>query len=489
MKRNVWIRPCKLIVILLLTAISAHGQLPAVTADHNRETASSSYSLQLVAELREIHAATLNSDYAFHELTVLTDKIGPRLSGSQQAQEAIDHVAGELQKLGLNVRLEKVMVPHWTRGDERAELVNFPGQISHVSQKIVLTALGGSVPTAGGGLDADVVVVNALEELEALDRTRIEGKIVVFNCRFDRQMAAEGFGIEAYRQASPCRVDGASAAARLGAVAVLVRSLGGANYRLPHTGFLKYAQDTPQIPAAAVAAEDADLIERLAREGPIHLRLILTPKTLPSVESYNVVADLKGSEHPEQIVLVSGHLDSWDLGTGAIDDAAGVAVAMQAVQILRRLNLRPKRTIRVVAWIGEEFGGLGGKAYVQEHATELANHIAAIESDHGAGHPLGFTFKAGPAIRSLLVPISSILQTSGAGLTRPTEDVETDISPLSDRGVPCFGLWQDGRTYFDYHHTAADTLDKIVPKELAENGAVMAVLAYALANAPGADSR
>jgi Zn-dependent M28 family amino/carboxypeptidase len=200
--------------------------------------------------------------------------------------------------------------------------------------------------------------------------------------------------------------------------------------------------------------------------------------------TFNVVADVKGSEHPEQIVIVSGHLDSWDLGTGAIDDGAGVVMAMQTVQILRKLNLHPKRTIRVIAWMGEEYGGIGGKAYANDHVTEIANHFAAIESDHGAGHPLGFSIKAKQTVRPLVDPVSRVLDSSGAGLIAFTEDIETDIAPLADAGVPCFGLWQDDRTYFNYHHTAADTLDKVAPKELAENVAIMAALAYALANLP-----
>lgn len=467
----------------LFAALAVNGQTNGAAPQDLRATATA-YSQKLQTDLRAIREASMTSDYALRELAILTDKIGPRLSGSQQAQDAIDHVAGELRRLGLDVRMEAVTVPRWQRGTEAAEIIKFSGQMSNTSQKITLTALGGSIATPPGGVDADVIVVSSFEELSALEHTRIVGKIVIFNCRFDQQMAAQGSGLEAYRQTSPYRVEGANAAARLGAVAVLVRSLGGANYRLAHTGFLRYTKDTPQIPAAAVTAEDADLVARLAKDGPVRLHLLLRPQTLPNVESHNVIADIKGTEHPEQIVIISGHLDSWDLGTGATDDAAGVAIAMQAAETLRRLNLKPKRTIRFIAWMGEEFGGLGGKAYAKEHAGEMPNHFAAIESDHGAGHPLGFTFKADRTVEALLAPVSALLQSSGAGLMEFTEDVETDISPLADAGVPCFGLWQDGRTYFDYHHTAADTFDKVVPKELAENATVMSVLAYALANIP-----
>jgi len=449
-----------------------------------QEGAPESYPPQLLLELKQIQQSALGSDYAFKQLAVLTNKIGPRLSGSVQGQSAVDYVASELKGLGLDVRMEKILVPHWMRGEEKAELVKFPGQVPGTTQKIILTALGGSVGTLPNGLTAEVVTVHDFAELQALGRATVEGKIVLFNRPFDQQMAAQGFGREAYRQIVPYRTGGPSAAARLGAVASLVRSAGGADYRLPHAGFMRYEKDVPPIPAAALTAEDADLIEGLNREGTVRVHLTLTPQILPDAETFNVVADLKGSEHPEQIVIVSGHLDSWDLGTGAIDDGAGVVMAMQAVQLLRKLNLHPKRTIRVIAWMGEEYGGIGGKAYAKGHATEIANHFAAIESDHGAGHPLGFSVKAKQSVRPLVDPVSRVLDSSGAGLIAFTEDIETDISPLADVGVPCFGLWQDDRTYFNYHHTAADTLDKIAPKELAENVAIMAALAYALANLP-----
>jgi Zn-dependent M28 family amino/carboxypeptidase len=267
-------------------------------------------------------------------------------------------------------------------------------------------------------------------------------------------------------------------------VASLNRSAGGAEFRLPHTGATRYAENAPKIPAGSVAAEDADLIARLAAQGAVRMHLVLTPQQLPDTVSYNVIADLKGSQHPEQIIIVSGHLDSWDLGTGAIDDGAGVVVAMQTVHLIKQLGLRPKRTIRFIAWMNEENGVVGGQTYAKDYAAEVANHFAAIESDRGAGHPLGFEIKAKPEVLPLLAPMSAVLQTSGAALLKSVEDSETDVSPLATAGVPAFGLWQDTRTYFDYHHTAADTLDKVVPRELAENAAAMAVLAYTLANLP-----
>jgi Zn-dependent M28 family amino/carboxypeptidase len=364
-------------------------------------------------------------------------------------------------------------------------LVQFPGQAPETTQEIVLTALGGSVATDPEGLTAEVVVVDSFEHLASLGRATVAGKIVLFNARFDKQMAAQGFASYAYGQAVAYRGAGPSAAARLGAVASLVRSLGGADYRLPHTGGFGYASDAPKIPAAAVSAEDADLIAYLTGQGPVRLRLTLTPQTLPDVESYNVIADLKGSEHPEQVIIVSGHLDSWDLGTGAIDDGAGVAVAMETVQLIKRLGLRPKRTIRMIAWMNEENGLMGGRTYADNHKAEIANHVAAIESDLGAGHPVGFSAHVNAKGLEMLRPVAAVLQAYGAGIVTQSQNAEgADISPLDAAGVPTLAPIQDHRTYFNYHHTAADTLDKVVPRELAENAAVIAVVAYAIANLP-----
>jgi len=305
---------------------------------------------------------------------------------------------------------------------------------------------------------------------------------VLFNYPFDKQMAAEGRGGEAYGEAVVYRSDGPSAAARQGAVACLIRSVGGADYRLPHTGQTDYANDAPKIPAGAVTAEDADLIADLIRQGPVKMKLVLTPRQLPDAESYNVIGDIRGSEHPEEVVIVSGHLDSWDLGTGAIDDGAGVAVSMEAANLIQKLHLKPKRTIRVIAWMNEENGLAGSKQYGKDHEKEWSNHFAAMETDGGAGHPIGINIKGKFEIKKLLAPALAVLQESGAGGTNFAEHIGADIEPMEKAGVPAFGAIQDSRFYFNYHHTAADTLDKIVPKELAENSAVVSVLAYALAN-------
>ena len=440
------------------------------------------YSPQTMSELKQIQQAALKSDYAYRQVAHLCNNIGPRLTGSAQAQKAVDYVAAELKALGLEVQLEKLMVPHWVRGEETAALVEFPGMAEKTTQKIVLCALGSSVATPAEGVTAEVIVARDFDELEAFGKEKVAGKIVLFNYHFDKQMAAQSQAGAAYGQAVKYRGDGPVAAGRLGAVACLIRSVGGADYRLPHTGNTDYKKDLPKIPAGAVTAEDADLIAALVPQGAVKMKLVLTPQTLPDAPSFNVIGDLKGSEHPEQVVIVSGHLDSWDLGTGAIDDGAGVAVSMEVANVIQKLKLRPKRTIRVIAWMNEENGLVGGKTYAKNHEKEIANHFAAMETDGGAGHPLGINYGTKPEAKSFFEPLAKLLQSSGAGILQHAEHPGADISPLTKLGVPGFSPIQDNRTYFDYHHTAADTLDKIIPQELAENAAVNAVTAYALAN-------
>jgi len=436
---------------------------------------------ELSEQLQAVRDAALASDYAWHQLAHLTENIGPRPAGSPQAQAASEYVAAELRRLGLEVHLEPATVSHFVRGEEKAELVEFPGQAPQTRQRIVLTALSGSSATPADGLTAEVVVVHNFDELTALGRDKVAGKIVLFNVPYDERKALAGYAFEAYGEAVVYRSRGAKAAADLGAVASLIRSVGGADYRLPHTGFSPPAP----IPAGALAAEDADLVDHLAAEGPVRMHLTLTPQRLADTTGYNVVADLKGSEHPEQIVIVSGHLDSWDLGRGAIDDGAGVVISMATAELLQRLHLRPRRTLRVIAWMDEENGGGGNEAYAKAHEAEIGNHIAAIESDAGAGHPLGYAMKLSPAALTALQPLLDILRPIGSTVFRRTDrSPGSDIDPLVEAGVPGIGIIEDGRKYFDYHHTAADTLDKVDPQDLRENAAAMAVMGYALAAMP-----
>ena len=477
-----------LIAGLLISPLLAVAQAPPQTppaatrmmsAPENTQADKLNFPSLLLQQLSAIKAAALNDDYGYHELAHLTENIGPRPTGSPQARTAAEYVAEELRHLGLDVRLQPVTVPHWVRGAETAALVEYSGMVPGTTQKIVLTALGGSSSTPSDGLTADVVTVDTFEELQALGRDKVAGKIVLFNELFDKQKAAAGLAFAAYSEAVRYRGAGPKAAADLGALAALVRTVGSADYRLPHTGFSLPAG----IPAAAITAEDADLIVHLAAEGKVRMHLTLTPQKLPDETGYNVIADLKGSEHPEQIVVVSGHLDSWDLGTGAIDDGAGVVMAMQTAEVLQRLHLRPARTLRVIAWMDEETGGSGSKAYTAEYAGDFPHYVAAVESDSGAAHPLGFEVKAAPTAIDALRPVLGVLQSIGANVLQPTTyPPGADIEAMSESGVPAFGVMQDGRNYFDYHHSAADTLDKVVPVELRENAAAMAVMAYAITN-------
>ena len=435
-----------------------------------------------LATMAKLRDEALADPYALDELRHLTDNIGPRISGSPQAQAAVEYVAAEMRALGAEVTLEKTTVPHWVRGVETGALLAWKGQAPGTTQKIVLTALGSSVATPADGLTAEVVVVNDWADLKTHDPATLKGRIVLFNKKFDKQLAAQEGGIYAYGSAVQYRAAAPIVGASVGAAAVLVRSVGGADYRIPHTGQTMYADGIPKIPAAAVTAEDADLLANLTSQGPVSMHLTLTPQTLPDATSYNVIADWKGTEHPEQVVVVSGHLDSWDLGTGAIDDGAGVVVSMQAIHLLQKLGIHPKRTVRFIAWMSEEEGSQGAATYIKEHEKEVANHIGAIESDLGAGHPDGVMYAGKPALDDWLRPVAQALAPIGAETFRSSPETGEDIAVLTEKGVPSFAPSQDGRFYFNYHHTPADTFDKVNPRELSENAAVMTVLAYALAD-------
>ncbi|HTB97983.1 MAG TPA: M20/M25/M40 family metallo-hydrolase [Terracidiphilus sp.] len=442
----------------------------------------SAWTPEQLATMARLRDAAMHDPYALDELRHLTDNIGPRISGSPQAQHAVDYVAAEMKTLGAEVTLEKAAVPHWIRGEETGKLLAWPGQAPGTTQKIVLTALGGSVATPPEGLTAEVVVVDNFQQLKELPAGAVKGKILLFNHPFDKELAAQGNGLGAYGGGVVYRGAGPIVAASAGAAAVLVRSVGGADFRLPHTGMTGYAPNVPKIPAAAVTAEDADLLKNLAGQGPVTMHLNLATQTLPDATSYNVIADWKGTEHPEQVVVVSGHLDSWDLGTGAIDDGAGVVVSMQAIHLLKQLGIHPKRTVRFVAWMSEEEGSEGAAQYMLDHTKEMAAHIGAIESDLGADHPSGIYYASKTDLGQWLKPVAQVLDAIGAETLTSAPETGEDIAGMTEKGVPSFAPVQDSRFYFNYHHTAADTFDKVDPKHLAENAAVMTVLAYALAD-------
>ena len=414
----------------------------------------------------------------------MTDLIGPRLSGSAGAAAAVEQVAATLRGLGASVTLQPVKVPHWVRGVETAEIVDYAGRPNGVSQRVVLTALGGSGATPATGLTAPLIIVGSFDELKAR-AAEVKGAIVLIDTAFDQEMAERGLAGVTYGQGSRFRFGGPKAAAELGAAAALVRSIGGADFRIPHAGATGL-DENKRIPAAAVTVEDALLIRRLAARGPLKMHLTLTPQNLPDADSYNVIADWPGTDKADEVVVVSGHLDSWDLATGAHDDGAGVVAAMGVVETLKKLDYRPRRTIRVIAWMNEENGGRGGQAYFDANQAGLAKQYAAIEMDSGAGRPFGILASVGPKAEKLFAPLRTALQPIGAhAFTRRDALGTGDLHRLEKGGVPSFEPLVDSHSYFHYHHTPADTLDKVDPDNLKRNVALMSSLAWFLANIDG----
>lgn len=426
-----------------------------------------------VAPYREAAAriigAALTDDTAYRRLAYLTDRIGNRLSGSAGLEEAVRWATAEMRRDNLDaVRAEPVMVPRWVRGAESLELV------APVRRRLPMLGLGGSTATPGQGITAECVVVGSFDELDRLGE-RVRGRIVVYDVPFTT-----------YRETVQYRSAGASRAARHGAVAVLVRSVTPVSLQSPHTGALNYADDQPKIPAAAITIEAAQMLRRAQERGEnVRVTLRMEAKFLPDAESANVIAEIRGRERPEEIVLVGGHLDSWDVGTGAHDDGGGCIAAWEVVRLLKKLNLRPRRTIRVVLFTNEENGLRGGNGYREAHKNEVANHVLAIESDSGVYRPTGFGLAetATPQTRARVRAIASLLASLDADRVAP-DGGGADISPLMREGVTGMSLDVDGTHYFDIHHTDADTFDKVDPRELAACVAAMTVMAYVAAEMP-----
>ena len=415
---------------------------------------------------RIIARATRDSA-AWNRLAVLTETFGNRFSGSESLERAIDWVLAEMRKDGLDgVRGEPVMVPRWVRGAESVEL------LSPRRANLPMLGLGGSVATPAQGITADVMVVGSYDDLRAR-ASEAKGKIVLFNVPFT-----------VYGQTVAYRSGGAVAAARVGAVASLVRSITPYSMRTPHTGGMAYNDSVPKIPHAAITPEDADMIARMIQRGErVTVKLTMSARLMPDAQSRNVIAELRGTTSPDEVVVMGGHIDSWDVGRGAMDDAGGVVVAWEAIRILKELGLRPRRTIRVVGWTNEENGLRGGNGYRDAHRAELDKHVAAIESDGGVFKPLGFGFTGSDSAFALVRQIGSLLAGIGAGdIARGGGGA--DIGPIMALGVPGLGLNVDGTRYFWYHHTEADTVDKLDQRDVALCVAVMAVMAYVLADMP-----
>ena len=410
--------------------------------------------------------AALADSSAHVLLTELCDTAGPRLSGSPNYELAVEWALARLSDAGLeDVRREPVTIPHWVRGEESAL------QTAPYPYRMTMIGLGGSVGTPPGGIEAEVMTVTDFEELEAR-ADEAAGRIVLFDAPW------EGYG-----RTVRYRTGGADAAARLGAVACLIRSVTPARDCTPHTGVMRYADgdSIPRIPAAALAVEDAARLHRQCDRGlPVRVRLEMGAEWRDPVESGNVVADLRGCERPDEIVLVSGHLDSWDAGCGAHDDGAGCVIAMEAAAVLSRLGLRPRRTVRVVLFADEEMTQTGGRAYAADHAGELSRHVAAIESDSGGFPPAGFTINGDSLSIARLAGLAAPLDRLGADFVSAGWG-GVDISFMAEAGVPLIGHRTDGAAYFDVHHSPSDTIDKVDPADLQRNVAAVAALLWALA--------
>jgi carboxypeptidase Q len=468
-------RTFSLILVLAFVIIQTPAQQPP--ARSQREPAPAPKALPAprvkIDEYRgraaRVIGAALTDDTAYRRLAWLTDRIGHRLSGSAALERAVAWSLSEMKRDGLdNVRAEKVMVPHWVRGAESLELLEPEGR------RLDMLGLGNSVGTPPAGITAEAVVVRHFDELEALGE-RVRGKVVVYNAPFTT-----------YGQTVAYRGAGASRASKYGAVAALVRSVTPVSLQTPHTGSLRYAEDSPQIPAAAVTVEGAELLQRMYDRGERpKVRLKMEARFLPDAESANVIAELKGSEKPDEIVLVGGHLDSWDVGQGAHDDGGGCVAAWEAVRLLKSLNLRPRRTIRVVLFTNEENGLRGGTAYRDAHRAEVAKHVLAIESDSGVYRATGFglSAEASPQARADMREIARLLSGIRADRIDP-DGGGADIGPIMREGVTGASLNVEGAHYFDIHHTHADTLDKVDPQELASCVAALAVMAYVVADMP-----
>ena len=419
------------------------------------------------ASTRIIAAALADQD-GYAKLSYLCDRIGNRISGSDSLNDAIQWAAAQMKRDGLeNVATPAVKVPHWVRGREDAEM------LKPVRHRLTMLGLGGSVATPPEGITAEVVSVANFDALEALGRDKVSGKIVLFNVPY------EGYGKTVVYRGS-----GASRAAKLGAAAMLIRSVGSLAMQTPHTGALNYTESAPKIPAAAITFEDATLIQRLTDAGEtVTVHLSMEAHMLPDADSANVMGEIPGREKPEEIVVMGGHIDSWDVGAGAQDDGSGIMAALEAAVVIRKLGLHPRRTLRVVFWTNEENGGAGGMAYRAMVGGKIHDYVAAIEMDGGAEKPVGFGVTPGGAALARAKEIGRLLEPIGADAVHEGGG-GADIGPLMHDGVPGLGLFTVGQHYFDWHHTRTDTVDKINPQEFRQCIAAMAVMSYVLADMP-----
>lgn len=446
-----------------IAGVVCAAQTDSIEKDY-RETAS------------RIIGAAMTDHEGWEKLTHLTTNIGNRLSGAEGLERAIDWASERMRAEGLEVKTEPVKIPHWVRGNEYVELV------APRKRRLPMLGLGGSIATPRAGITAPVVVVRSFDELESLGRASIEGKIVVYAVEW------EGYG-----RTVRYRSGGASRAAALGAVAVLVRSATGRSLATPHTGGMRYEQNVAKIPAAAITVEDAEWMRRAADRGvAMSVKLYMEAEMLEDADSYNVIAEIPGGQNPEQVVVMGGHYDSWDVGQGAHDDGAACIAAWHALTLIHRMGLVPRRTLRVVLWTNEENGLAGGRAYRDNQGLAVGDHVAAIEMDGGAERPVGFglgepsdTSRQSEYDRAIarLESIASFFDGIEAGSIRRGGG-GADIGPLMREGVPGMALQTVGEHYFDWHHTQADTLDKVEPNDFRRAMAMLGVMGFVLADMP-----
>jgi carboxypeptidase Q len=441
--------------------------LAALSADAGAQAGPGWINAYRDTAARLIKAATAD-DFAWQRLAEFTDTYGNRLSGSENLTRAIAWAAEAMKKDGLeNVHTEKVMVPKWTRGRESAEIIDPP------RHALTILGLGGTIATPPNGLEAEVLVVESFNEL----RTRAadaKGRIVLFNEPFTN-----------YADTVTYRTGSARAAAQAGAVGVLIRSVGPVGLRTPHTGSVQYQSDLPPIPAAAITGEDANRIARLSARGrKVRIHLSLEGHSEPEAESANVVAEIRGRERPDEVVVLGGHIDSWDVGAGASDDGVGCVITWEALRLMKKIGVSPRRTVRLVLWTNEENGTRGAAAYAEKYASTAMNHVFALEADSGVFEPARFGFTGSLAARnvirditSLLAPLNLAETISGGG--------GADIDPIAQAGrAPTMAYMGDPTRYFTIHHTPADTVERIAPEEVSKGAAAIAVVTYVIADMP-----
>jgi carboxypeptidase Q len=430
------------------------------------------------AAATQLIQSALRDSASYKRLARLVDGFGHRMSGSPNLERAIDWIVDEMRRDGLeNVRKEPVTVTHWVRGEETAELLS-PRRV-----KLHMLGLGRSVGTASGGIRAPVLVVKSFADLRA-HAADARGKIVLYNVPFDSTVQP----FIGYGRAVQYRAFGADSASAVGAQAALIRSVTPHSLQSPHTGAMAPYDTTGRlrrIPAAAISVEDAEMLQRMQDRGEnVEVQLTMGARMLMPARSHNVVAEIRGSQHPDEVIVMGGHIDSWDVGQGAMDDGGGAVAAWEALRLIKQLGVRPKRTVRVVLWTNEEIGLAGANAYRDAHRAEVDKHVLAMESDNGVFRPRGIQVGAGDGGIALMQRIASLLTATGVDSAR-VGGPEADVSPLYALGVPVANVETDGSRYFWYHHSDSDTIDKLDPVDVAKNVAVLAVVANTVANMDG----